>query len=406
MFKKLLASTISSLVILGFFSSTALAVGLTGAIFTTNSLCNGTNVNIFGSKTDVYIDGGPAHTGAAGLPNGEYYIQVTEPNGTLLGTSIGSLDETPIVVAGGEFVTCYNLFALTNFGNTSNPGGEYKVWVSSLSDFSGGNTKTDNFKVKVGDPEATPTPVPQAELKVEKFYDANANGVKDVTEQLITGWKIRIQDGIDLIRYTLVDLFLDPDDYVVTEFAPVQTNWFSTTTNPVNITLNDGDSKTVRFGNYCLVSSGGLSKGFWTNKNGQAVFGSSSAADLAALVALNLRNANGTNFNPGSYAEFKTWLGSATATNMANMLSAQLAAVKLDVLHGYTDGSAFYIPFGRTINQLITAADAQLAVNSLTLSLSGNPNRSIQETLKNHLDALANGASVVPTTPCLFSFAE
>ena len=41
---------------------------VSGAIFTTDSTCTGTNVNIFSSKADVYLNGGPAHPGAAGLP--------------------------------------------------------------------------------------------------------------------------------------------------------------------------------------------------------------------------------------------------------------------------------------------------------------------------------------------------
>jgi len=49
----------------------------TGAIFTTDVSCSGTNINIFLTKDDVYVDGGPAHEGAAGLADGVYYIQVT-----------------------------------------------------------------------------------------------------------------------------------------------------------------------------------------------------------------------------------------------------------------------------------------------------------------------------------------
>ena len=58
---------------------------VSGAIFTTDLGCTGVNINIFQSKDDVYLDGGPAHVGAAGLPDGSYYVQVTEPNGTPLG---------------------------------------------------------------------------------------------------------------------------------------------------------------------------------------------------------------------------------------------------------------------------------------------------------------------------------
>src|SRR6202162_6608161 len=70
----------------------SLTAGLTGAIFTTNS--NGTvvNGNQYDSPCSVYLDGGPglhAPAHAAGLPDGDYYFQVTDPSGrTLLSTDI------------------------------------------------------------------------------------------------------------------------------------------------------------------------------------------------------------------------------------------------------------------------------------------------------------------------------
>src|SRR6185369_16067297 len=69
-------------------TSTASAAGMSGAIFTTDSLCAGTNVNIFTDKIDVYLDGGPHHVGSAGLPDGDYYAQVTTPSGTVLGHTL------------------------------------------------------------------------------------------------------------------------------------------------------------------------------------------------------------------------------------------------------------------------------------------------------------------------------
>src|ERR1043166_1100664 len=69
---------------------------LPGAIFTTDSTCSGVDLNIYGDKHDVYLDGGPAHPGAASLPPGDYYVQVTDPSGAcVLGTSIGAGNETP-----------------------------------------------------------------------------------------------------------------------------------------------------------------------------------------------------------------------------------------------------------------------------------------------------------------------
>src|SRR5262245_65859301 len=49
---------------------------LPGAIFTTDNTCSGVDLNIYSNKSDVYLDGGPAHPGAASLPDGSYYVQV------------------------------------------------------------------------------------------------------------------------------------------------------------------------------------------------------------------------------------------------------------------------------------------------------------------------------------------
>jgi hypothetical protein len=56
------------------------------------------------------------------------------------------------------------------------------------------------------------------------------------------------------------------------------------------------------------------------------------------LTALNLRNGSGANFTT-SYNQFKSWLLSAN-TNMAYMLSAQMAAMQLNVEAGLVSGGA------------------------------------------------------------------
>jgi hypothetical protein len=383
---------------------------VSGAIFTTDSTCTGVNLNIYGSKDDVYLDGGPAHTGAAGLPDGSYYVQVTEPDGTLLGTSVGSGNDTPVAVSGGEFAQCYQLSAILikasdlspGYDDTSNPGGEYKVWVSNDSSFANSSTKTDNFKVKgPGEP-------PQATLNVIKFYDANANGVND-DGQDITGWKVRIQDGIDYVRDTPVSIIVDPDDYTVTEFTPSQTNWIHTTPNPVGITLVDGQVGNVEFGNVCLGAGGGLTLGFWSNPNGQALI---TAGDLTMLSGLNLRNANGSDFNPTTKGQVKTWLLNATATNMAYMLSAQLTAMELNVAHGKVSGSTLIYAPGTssanslgfaTVNDVVAEANTELGLHGSTVAASAT--RTYQEALKNALDKANNNLNFVQATACPFSFA-
>ena len=387
----------------------------TGAIFTTDVSCAGTNVNIFTTKEDVFLDGGPAHPGAAGLPDGYYYVQVTEPGGTLLGTSVGSGNPTPAHVTGGEFDVCYQLSAILfkasdpsspGYDTTTNGGGEYKVWVSKDSTFAGGETKTDNFKVK-------PTVVTDGILNVIKFYDANANSDND-DGQLITGWKIRIQDGIDIIRFTPVSVVVDPDDYVVTEGDPAETNWVHTTTNPVNVTINAGDNKTVEFGNLCLGPGGGHTLGFWSNKNGQATMndGGSLVPELNLLDSQCLRNASGTDTNfAGNYTNFRNWLLGATATNMSYMLSAQLAAMELNIEAGFVaPGALIYAPGTNSANGLgfatvgavVAEAEAELCLHAT--AFAGDPNRSYQEALKNALDKANNNLTFVQPTPCPFTF--
>jgi hypothetical protein len=390
--------------------SAVLAAPISGAVFTTEAACDGTNVNIFTSKDAVYLDGGPAHEGAAGLPDGDYYVQVTEPNGTVLGKTTTA----SVSVTGGEFDVCYQLsailstassgFTVAGYDTTSNAGGEYKVWASQDPTFPNASSKTDNFKV---DEEVTQP----ATLNVIKFYDANANGIND-DAQLITGWKVRIQDNIDLIRFTPVSIVVDPDTYTVTEFMPIETNWVSTTANPVVITLAAGQTATVEFGNLCLGAGGGRTLGFWSNKNGQALIG---AADLAMLVALNLRNANGTHFDPATAAALRTWLLNATATNMAYMLSAQLAAMELNVFNGFVSGgSLIYAPGTESANALgfATIDDVMAEANTLLGSAdplvigSSSALRPLAEALKDALDDANNNLTFVQPTPCAFSFAE
>lgn len=382
---------------------------LPGAIFTTDSSCSGINLNIFTDKDAVYLNGGPTHLGAAGLTDGAYYVQVTEPNGTVLGTSVGSAVERPVQVVGGEFAQCYQLSAILikasdaqpGYDTTSNPGGEYKVWVSNEASFANNSTKTDNFKVKVEDERAT--------LNVIKFYDANANGIND-DAQLITGWKVRIQDGIDYIRFTPVSIIVAPDDYSVTEFMPIEANWMRTTPNPVLVTLASGDTKTVEFGNLCVGAGGGLTLGFWSNKNGQAYVG---ADDLAMLRGLNLRNANGTDFDPTSYSQLRNWLLNGTATNMAYMLSVQLAAMELNVYNGFVNGNSLIYAPGTssanalgfaTVSAVMAEANNELGLHGVTLD--GNAYRAYQEALKNALDRANNNKNFVQATPCAFTFAQ
>ena len=432
---------------LGVSSAMLIFAPLPGAIFTSEN-CDGVDRNIYNSKDDVTLNGGPSHPGAAGLPDGYYYVQVTAPSGTLLGTSVGSGNPTPVHVTSGEFDACLYLSSIlikasdgtAGYDDTPNAGGEYKVWVSTVPTFDNDSTKTDNFKVKKSE---TPNPPDPARLQVQKYYDKNVNGLFDTGEQLIDGWKVNITDGLNIDRYTPVDIILDPDAYTISEYMPVQVNWYATGreyengaasgtfsgAGSVNLTLAIGDDATAKFGNVCTGAGGGLTLGFWSNNNGQKIVTGSTtgntllAADQNLLRGLNLRNANGTYLYTGTttapvaqnitYATFRTWLLGANASNMANMLSAQLAAMELNVLNGKVNGSSLiYAPGATSANSLgfatvsavMAEAVASLGANGYTVA-SGTV-RTYQEALKNALDKANNNQNFVQSTPCAFTFSQ
>jgi hypothetical protein len=136
------------------------------------------NANLDDFKTDVYLNGGArpnAPCTAAGLPNGIYYFQFTDPpEGTPLHDLSDPITDRRVKVAGGVIVEylgtntdrftgmqpgkCPNsiIVPLLPFADTPNQSGEYQVWMT-LTDFYDpmqgfhgfipSKSKTDNFKV-------------------------------------------------------------------------------------------------------------------------------------------------------------------------------------------------------------------------------------------------------------------
>jgi hypothetical protein len=308
--------------------------------------------------------------------------------------------------------------------------------------FGGATVSLSNFVYTVGVPNNANASadglnfgnIPQGKVWGAKYYDTNLNGKYDAGEVLISGWKIKQDTTIfsTIAAFTDGNGFaanfvrtLDPGTYA---FSEVQaSNWIQTG-NTVNQTTDLGATtggasaslankaysvtipnnqpssvSKVYFGNVCLGAGGGLTLGFWSNKNGQALFGSD---DLALMVSLNLRNANGSAFDPGNYAAFKTWLLSATATNMAYMLSAQLAAMELNVLNGKVNGNALIYAPGSTsanslgfatVNAVMAEANASLLTNGYTVA--AGPTRTYQEALKNALDNANNNLNFLQGSP-------
>lgn len=272
-----------------FVQGVSAAAPLPGAIFTT--LEDGTIVdaNLYDDKRDVYLDGGPgpnAPQDAAGLPDGNYYFQVTDPSGKKLLSQDPVLcrefrveegiieeyvsEDRTYVGKGGKITPChadgwkYGLhdlgwdvdhdaltIQLMPYKNTPNRGGVYKAWATPIELFEGdpnlvdngyepGNyhgfipaySKTDNFKVKKGNGKP---PGPTPEIKLCKFDDTNGNGELDTGEPGIAGWMMTVTDplGVMNIYYTgddgCVVLYAPMDgDYIIVEDDPA--DWSITTT--------------------------------------------------------------------------------------------------------------------------------------------------------------------------------
>ena len=220
---------IRSLIVLTLLISgaTSAYAQLSGAIFTTVQDGSRVNANHFQAKCGaqgVYLDGGPgphAPQGAAGLPDGDYYFQVTDPSGKVLLSTDPVINRQFNVSAGiisglsgaGNHNTGVDVdhgavtIELCPYLDTPNPGGVYKAWVTPVGRFDGDPTKvdnpcghgcfhgfvpafskTDNFKVKGGAPGAC--------LEMLKLVDADANGRADVGVDFLVNWPITIYDPL------------------------------------------------------------------------------------------------------------------------------------------------------------------------------------------------------------------
>lgn len=461
------------------FLNQTLAAQFFGAIFTSKGDGTSVNQNLYDDKADVYLNGGPQGMSNNGLPDGQYFFQVTDPSGaTLLSTDNADCRRLQVVggrvsgsVAGtscaGHLNGLYNPangstpVQLLPFNDTPNNGGEYKVWLIRQTDttsidandprvinFQNSNEKSDNFKVRnaiIGFCEEFPddpmcSPDITYSISGTKFYDSDADGVRDLGEVGFAGIRIEIiftpeltlepnpvlrttdssgnwsVDGIPLGTSYAVREILPPPCMNGTywrQTAPAAPGTYSGIVANMNVTGLD-------FGDLCFrPASGGKTLGFWSNKNGQAIMRSTDnfAGALAFLRNLPLKTTRTGNvdFDPTTYASFRTWLLDGNAVNMAYMLSVQLAATSLDVRYSLLSDAQIVdtTDYNDPLNPLdddprIGFASIgfvrQQAILLLTISgytPSGDPNRVAQELYKDILDDINNNRlPFASTTPC------
>lgn len=443
-----------TVLVLAFATTAILNAAFSGAIYTTLGNGETVNQNVYDSKEDVFLNGGPQNENSAGLPDGLYYFQVTSPNGVLLSTDPAVCRQ--VEVSGGVIFGVPDLGAgdpgclhaeggvppgtpnpvngtipiqLIPFLDTPNSGGEYKVWlipqaaadIDPLDDtvllFSNADAKTDNFKVleqEGTDPCLDNPELPECQelpgentLSGRKCYDANLNGLCDENESGIPGWQIYLGGDGDSNTTTDADgdyafLNLPDGSYAVCEVIPENAPvWINTSPALIDGIVLPPDSEDNDFANVCLGAGGGRTLGFWSNKNGAKLF------DETVIDALPLVDASGAGVNLNGHPAFKSWILGAHATNMAYMLSAQLAAMALNVDAGFVEADAIVYAPGCgnllddqfiSITHLMNDAVAQLMANPLTLD--GHLERDEQECIKNALDAANNNENFVQAEAC------
>ncbi|MFM7321501.1 MAG: hypothetical protein ACKO5K_08270 [Armatimonadota bacterium] len=262
-------------------------------------------------------------------------------------------------------------------------------------------------------------------LSGTKFYDKTPDGVFTIGDFGIAGFTINVSINGSLAESPVSGLlgawttgfeYVEGSTYSVSE-APVSAPWVQTGPTPSTYTgtLDGGDDEPyangvsgLDFFNVKYGNGGGLTLGFWSNKNGASLL---AADDFALLTSLNLRRANGidrefTASNATNIKDFQSWLLNATATNMSYMLSAQLAAMTMNVYNGKVDGTWYIYAPGTTsanllgyatVNAVMAEANTFLGANAVVVN--AGPVRTLGEAIKNALDNANNNRNFVLPTP-------
>jgi hypothetical protein len=255
-----------------------------GAVFTTVMDGTRVNANLYPAKcgpTGVWLDGGPgpnAPQGAAGLPDGDYYFQVTDPSGkTLLSTDAVEHRQfrvTAGIISGlsglGNHTTGLDAdhgattIELCPYNDTPNPGGVYKAWITPVGQFLGDPTKvdnscgrgcfhgfvpsfskTDNFKVNNGAAGGSC-------LEVLKVIDVDGDHHINQPPDLLAAWPVTITDPVGTTntfytgtvkQCTFAQLL--PGTYTLTESATDGTGTFTVSFNWLDGTYIKNPDSTV-----------------------------------------------------------------------------------------------------------------------------------------------------------------
>lgn len=241
------------------------------------------------------------------------------------------------------------------------------------------------------------------------FYDANADG-----------WN---NDGLPMegIAFTITDTLTGettPVQYSGADgrfcFTSLTQGYYTVTqtvpsgylpTGKTSQGISSTEFNTLRFGNVCLGGAGARDIGFWINKHGEEIVNNSWLKDYLYfyMLWLNLYTADGMPFHPANYLELKTWMQRANSKNMAYMVSAQMAAMYLNLVTGLVDQTRPVYTPGIDNNfmytwRLIDHVNKVLATNGY--SVGDRSNHAMLESLKALLEQANSDLTFVQAKPC------
>jgi len=229
------------------------------------------------------------------------------------------------------------------------------------------------------------------------FLDADHDGIHDAGETGVPGVEIHLTNGVTTLQQTTGNdggyRFVDVAHGTWTVELVLGPNSPYNATTPSSRVVLVHDCADVGVADFGVaprqLACNGHTIGFWRNNHGKALV--TNLGILAVLPALHLVNASGQYVSPATVTAWATWLQGANATNMAYMLSAQLAAMYCNVAAGFVDSQCL-VNGGSlgivSIQSLMQQAILSLAAHPYTPS--GSPFRAQQQALKNALDAANN----------------
>jgi hypothetical protein len=240
----------------------------------------------------------------------------------------------------------------------------------------------------------------KAALSGSKWYDLDMDGVWDLDEDGLAGWKISLYKWVedawvwqadtltnDEGGYSFADL--DPGTYKVEEGA-VSGKWIQTfplDPNYHEVVIEEDDVADKDFGNVCKRDAVGYTMGFWSNKNGTA--------------AINAWVAGGGVLPHGwSTKDIQAlFRQAAKATDMCVMLKAQYAAHWLNINVPVNGKVADYSGAGVIINGEVVSYDEFLA--DFDVHDCADYTRAEAEGYKDFFDGLNNNwFDLVEYEPC------